>query len=200
MPKYFRRNFAKCRIRERSAAAKVLNEYMAHAHTIHPSGHVKEYHWNALNPIRALSPEDSIPTLLLAYEHFLWLFEDSNVKQQHGDSVTYASGLDFAIQVLARKPGLKFSNDQLARLVRAYLTHPHPTPCLPPQIIVGLIFETSRKARTGARTRSGERWAFTSSRHPAAQLESGRLGSNAEGDAGENREGRGSPVILQPSP
>jgi len=148
MPKYFVRNIARYRIRGRSVAAQVLNLYMSRAHT--GSKGCLTYDGDALDPIRALNPEESVPVLLLGYEHFLWLFDDSKLKDRHGDNVIYASGLDFAIQVLARKRGLRLMNDELARLVRTYLTHPHPTLCLPPSIIVGLI---SKQAGRLARAR-----------------------------------------------
>jgi len=136
--KPFRRNLQKYTIRDDSPAAKVLNQYMADAHVEEQPGYIC-YHGDALNPIRNLTDEDGLEVLLLGYEHFLWLLDPpSSLGPTFGDNIYYASGLDFALQALARRR-LPFTSDLLGRLIHAYLTHPGPTPCLPPQIIVGLI-------------------------------------------------------------
>lgn len=151
MRKAFRRNFAKYRIRgDSSKCAKVLNHYMAHCH--YHDGVCLNYDIGALDPLRKLSPEDALPALLLGYEHFLWLLSlPWHVRGKFGDNITYASGLDFAIQILARNPKLVLSSEALSRLCRAFLTRPGPTPCLPPRIIIGIIAKSSGQlARSGA--------------------------------------------------
>lgn len=153
MHKLFRRNFAKYRIRAcGSKSAKVLNSYMARCH--YHDGVCLNYDMGALDPLRKLSPEDALPALLLGYEHFLWLFSlPWSVGGKSGDNITYASGLDFAIQILGRNPKLVFSAEDLSRLCRAFLTRPRPTPCLPPRIIIGIIAKASGQlARNGALT------------------------------------------------
>jgi len=138
MPKPFRRNFDKYKLGDDSPAARVLNTYMANAHE-EPQPNYICYNGDALKPIRNLNDEDGLAVLLLGYEHFLWLLDPpSSLGPKFGDNIYYASGLDFAIQTLARRP-LPFTNDTLARFVRAYLSHPGATPCLPPHIIVGVI-------------------------------------------------------------
>ena len=156
MSKPFRRNLEKYRIRNASRAAKVLNHYMANAHEQAQLGYLS-YNGNALNPIRKLSDEDGLNVLLLGYEHFLWLLAPpSSLGPKFGDNIYYASGLDLAIQTLARRP-LPFTSAALARLIRAYLSHPEATPCLPPHIIVGVITKQAgilaRKKALGADTR-----------------------------------------------
>lgn len=146
MRKPFQRNLATYAIRGNSvAAAKIINAYMADAHSQMGHGGL-EYNWDALNPIRALSDEEALATLLLAYEHFLWLLDPpSATGEKFGDNIIYASGLDFAIQILARRAGLPFTSEDLGRLTKAYLSHPGATPCLPPRIIVALIAKFAGK-------------------------------------------------------
>jgi hypothetical protein len=152
MHKLFRRNFAKYRIRDAgSKSAKVLNDYMARCH--YHDGVCMHYDMGALAPLRKLSPEDALAALLLGYEHFLWLLSPWHLRGEFGDNITYASGLDFAVQILARNPKLAFSSQDLSRLCRAFLKWPRPTPCLPPRIIIGIIAKASGKlARSGALT------------------------------------------------
>ena len=153
MHKLFRRNFAKYRIRDGSSkSAKVLNSYMTRCH--YHDGVCLNYDMGALDPLRKLSAEDTLPALLLGYEHFLWLLSlPWNVRGKVGDNMTYASGLDFAIQILARNPKLAFGSQDLSRLCRAFLSRPGPTPCLPPRIIIGIIAKASGKlARSRALT------------------------------------------------
>jgi hypothetical protein len=136
--KPFRRNIAKYKLRDTSRAAKALNTYMANAHE-EPQPDYICYNGDALKPIRNLTDEEGLEVLLLGYEHFLWLLDPpASLGPKFGDNIYYASGLDFAIQTLARRR-LPFTSDTLGRLVRVYLTHPGATPCLPPHIIVGLI-------------------------------------------------------------
>ena len=138
MSKPFRRNFAKYKLGDNSPAAKVLNTYMASAHE-EPQPDYICYNSDALKPIYNLNDDDGLDVLLLGYEHFLWLLDPPvSLGPKFGDNIYYASGLDFAIQSLARRP-LPFTSDALGRLIRAYLTHPGATPCLPPHIIVGVI-------------------------------------------------------------
>jgi hypothetical protein len=153
MHKLFRRNFAKYRIRDSgSKSAKVLNDYMARCH--YHDGVCMHYDMGALDPLRKLSPEDTLATLLLGYEHFIWLLSlPWRVRGKFDDNMTYASGLDFAVQVLARNSKLAFSPQDLSRLCRAFLRWSRPTPCLPPRIIIGIIAKASGQlARSGALT------------------------------------------------
>jgi len=148
----FRLNFAKYRVRGHSASAKVLNRYMAACHFY--SAGCLQYDMQALDPLRKLKGDDALAALLLGYEHFLWLLDPpARLGKKFGDNITYASGLDFAVQILARNPKLVFASKDLCRLAAAFLAHPRPTPCLPPRIIVGLIAKVAGKlARTGALT------------------------------------------------
>jgi hypothetical protein len=152
MAKPFRRNFSKYRIRgDKSRAAKMLNNYMARCMVTGGYG-VISHNLGPLNAFRVLRDEEAVPVLLLGYKHFLWLINlPLSTGKKSGDNIYYASGLDFAVQILARKKKLSFTSQQLASLVTAYLTHPGPTPCLPPYIIVGVIAKAAGKlARTGA--------------------------------------------------
>jgi len=138
MSKPFRSNFSKYRIRDRgSKSAKVLNHYMSRCQ--YYSGGRLNYNMGALDPLRKLMPEEALPALLMAYEHFCWLLMPWKVRGKFGDNITYASGLDFAVQILARNPKLNWEAQDLCRLCRAFLKNPGPTPCLPPRIIVGII-------------------------------------------------------------
>ena len=150
MPKPFRRNFARYRIRDRgSKSEKVLNHYLSRCH--YYSGGCLSYDMGALGPLRKLSPDEALPALLLGYEHFLWLLSlPWKVGGKFGDNITYASGLDFAVQILARNPKLNWEAQDLCRLCRAFLKKPGPTPCLPPRIIVGIIAKAAGQlARSG---------------------------------------------------
>ena len=111
---------------------------MANAHE-EPQPDYICYNSDALKPIHNLNDNDGLDVLLLGYEHFLWLLDPpASLGPKFGDNIYYASGLDFAIQSLARR-SLPFTSDTLDRLIGAYLTHPGATPCLPPHIIVAVI-------------------------------------------------------------
>src|SRR5215831_16476120 len=147
----FRRNFARYRVRGRSGAARVLNDYMVNCH-FYADGCLN-YSLDALDPLRKLNGEEALAALLLGYEHFLWLLRQPREREKFGDNITYASGLDFAVQILGRNPGLIFTANDLSRLTTAFLSYPRPTPCLPPRIIVGMIAKAAGKlARAGVLT------------------------------------------------
>ena len=105
-----------------------------------------------LNVFRTLSDSEAVQALLVGYQHFVWLINPpSSTGKKFGDNIYYASGLDFGVQILARRERLTFDADQLNSLMVTYLKHPGPSPCLPPYIIVSVIAKAAGKlARTGA--------------------------------------------------
>jgi hypothetical protein len=151
MPAFFRRNLSKYLIRgDRSEAARLVNEHMGKCMVVSAGG-VISHNLGPLNAFRALNDSDALQALLTGYKHFIWLIDPPpSTGKKFGDNIYYASGLDFAIQILARRRNLPFDTGQLGLLILTYLKHPGPTPCLPPYIIVGVIAKAAGKlARSG---------------------------------------------------
>src|SRR6266705_5222140 len=129
MDKPFRRNLSKYRVRgDHSRAAKLINDHLAKCMVVSKDGLVS-HNLGPLDIFRALTDEEALAVFLLGYEHFLWLIDQRHYGgKKFSDNIYYASGLDFAVQILARKRNLPFGSADLSRLMTAYLTHPGPTP------------------------------------------------------------------------